>query len=181
MLNPGQMLIENRDHTFGRLKSLIRIFGQQAVDDFAQPCRDFRILLSDRSRRILSHPFDHMSHPVTSKRTVSSGHRVHDAAQAEEVAAVINMFGTGLFGRHVLRRAADFSRASHRDVIDGSSQSEVCDLDSLDSVFEQNICRLDVSMNEPLLMGGREAFANLATDSKDFRKTQRPHEIQFLL
>ena len=44
-------------------------------------------------------------------------------------------------------------------VVDGAGQAEVGDLDALHAVLQQNVGRLDVAVDQALLVGGRQSAA----------------------
>ena len=105
---------------FGRLKPLVGLLLQQTLNDSRQPGRDVRIQFFDRSRRVLGDAFDNGRQAIAAKRRSPGAHGVQDTAQAEQVAAVVDMFAASLFGRHVLWRAGDISDASDGHVVDGA-------------------------------------------------------------
>ena len=47
-------------------------------------------------------------------------------------------------------------------VVGGAGQAEVGDLDALDAVLQQDVGRLDVAMDQPLRVGGRQALRRSA-------------------
>lgn len=60
-------------------------------------------------------------------------------------------------------------------------QPEVGQLDPLDAVLQQDVRRLDVAMNQPLFVGGRESCGDLIADPQNLRQAGRPLAIELLL
>ena len=100
-------------------------------------------------------------------------HLVQDAAEAEEVGAAVERFAAGLLRRHVLRRAGDDAESRDRDVVGRSGQAEVGEDGAFDAFFEQDVRRLDVAMDEALLVRRRQTGRGLHADAQDFREFQR--------
>jgi hypothetical protein len=69
---------------------------------------------------------------------------------------VVHVLAGGLFGRHVQRRAGDHARLRQAGVVGRAGQAEVGDLDSLHAVFQQDVRRLDVAVDQPLLVRRRQ-------------------------
>ena len=68
-------------------------------------------------------------------------------------------------GGHVHRRSADHAGTRQTGIVGGSGQTEVGDFDFLlNSAFQQDVARLDVTMNQPHRMGGGQACCDLPTD-----------------
>ena len=66
-------------------------------------------------------------------------------------------------------------------VVDGAGQAEVGDLDALDAVLQQDVGRLDVAMDQPLLVRGRQPLGDLQADAQDLLQLQRPGPVELLL
>ena len=69
----------------------------------------------------------------------------------------------------------------HRDIVDGPRQTEIGDLHALDAVFEQDIRRLDIAMNQTLLVSGRQSLGNLHSDAQDLGGLQQSAPVDLLL
>ena len=69
----------------------------------------------------------------------------------------------------------------HLHVVGGAGQAEVGDLDALDAVFEQDVGRLDVAMDQALLVSGGQAGGDLAADAEDLLQLQRAFAVDFVL
>lgn len=166
---------------FRRRVSIVRRFAVQFLDHATQPVGDLWIDLANWPRLVVRDASQDSVGTFGSKRNASGAGGVEDAAQAEQVAAVVDGVAASLFGRHVLRRAGDDSRSSDRRIINGSGKTEVCNDQPLDTVAQENIGWFDVTMDEPLLMGGGESRSNLSADSQNLDDRQRTSFIDSLL
>ena len=63
-------------------------------------------------------------------------------------------------------------------VVDRAGQAEVGDLDPLDAVLQQDVRRLDVAMDQPLRVGGRQPRGRLHADAEDLVELQRPLRVE---
>ena len=94
---------------------------------------------------------------------------------------MIDPLSLSLFGRHVLRRAGDLPGPSHANIVDRSREPEVGQLDSFDAVLEQNVCRLDVSMNQALTMSRGQPGRGLHADPQNRLNIQSADLVDLLL
>ena len=104
---------------------------------------------------------------VPRERRFARGHPVQDAAEAEQVAAVIDFPALGLLGRHVRRRADD--RPLLRELAfrsGGSGQAEVQDLHAVGFRLQPDVGRLDVAVDQPALVGRRQSQGHLPADAQ---------------
>ena len=60
-------------------------------------------------------------------------------------------------------------------------QSEIGQPDSLDVIFEQDVGRLDVAVDQPLRVGRRQTGRGLHADSQDLGDRQRPVPVEPVL
>ena len=149
LLEEGQLAAQQLGDLGRRLGAVGRILGVQPDDDGFQPIGDFGIDFADSGRGASSHTRLSTRHRRPGpKGRVTGADGVQHTAEAEEVAAVIEPFAAGLLRRHVGGRAGDEPRLCQAGVIDGAGQAEVGDLDALDAIFEQNVGRLDVTVDE---------------------------------
>ena len=110
---------------------------------------------------------------VAMERAASREHLVEDAAEREDVGAMIAALPANLFGRHVADRAehdAWFGRGRHggrvgrRERVRGlPRQTEIEDLDRAVAA-DEHVVRLQIAMRDVLVMRGREAAGNLSGD-----------------
>ena len=63
-------------------------------------------------------------------------------------------------------------------VVHGPGQAEVGDLDPLDAVFEQDVGRLDVAVDQPLSVGGRQPRGRLHADPQDLLQLQPAFAVE---
>ncbi len=90
---------------------------------------------------------------------------MENTAEAEEIAAAIHALTLDLLRRHIRRRAHDSIDGSDlRTVERRQGQTEVSDLHPLDAVFQHDIARLDVAVDDSLTMGRRQAVGDLGAD-----------------
>ena len=96
-----------------------------------------------------------------------------DAAQAEQVGAVVDRLAAGLLGGHVLRRAGHDAALRQAGVVGGAGQAEVGELDPLDAVLQQDVGRLDVAVDQPLRVRRRQPGGRLHADPQDLAGAER--------
>ena len=153
-------------------RATVGVFVHQAADDLDQPHGNIGIDFADRPRLFLAQAFHRGERTGSSKRRPPGAHRVQDAPQAEQVAAVVDRLAAGLLGRHVIGRAGHLAGLGDRRVVHGSGEAEVGDLHPLDAVFQQDIARLHVAMDQPLRVRRRQTLSCLQTDAEDFLEFQ---------
>ena len=108
-------------------------------------------------------------------------HRVHHAAQAEQIALLPHGLAAGLFRRHILRRAGNYSRPRHRRVVHRTGQPKVRNGDAFYAVFQQDVRRFDVTVDEPLRVRGLQSVSDLGSDPQDLSDAERPVDVNPLL
>ena len=146
-----------------------RVLGVQSRHHLAQPQRQLRIDLPDRSRHLVAYAPENRDSAGAAEGWLARTHRVQHAAQAEQIRPTIEWFALGLLRRHIHRRARHDARLRQAGVVSGPRQTEVGDLDSLDAVFQQDVGRLDVAMNEALPLRRRQPLSDLHTDAQNLR------------
>ena len=127
----------------------------KSIDDDDQPVGRFRIDLANRPRGVVTQSLEDAHRCRCSKRRMTGQHRVQDTAETEQIRTFINGVSIGLLRCHVLRCFGHNSALRQAGIIDGSSQSEVGDANSGDSVFQENVGRLNIAMHNSLRMSGR--------------------------
>ena len=103
---------------------------------------------------------------------------VEDAAEAEQIGAVIDAFAVSLFGGHVQRRAGDEAGAGEPDIFEAAGEAEVRELHAVADVFNEDVARLDVAVNEPAGVGGREPGRGLLPDLRYVFRGKFTHALQ---
>ena len=116
---------------------------------------------------VLAHAAEHARSALRPEGRAARAHRVEHAAQAEQVAARIDRFGVGLFGGHVLGRAADLAGPGDGDVVHRPGEPEVGELHPLDAVLQKHVRRFDVAMDQPLLVRGGQPGGDLHANPQD--------------
>jgi hypothetical protein len=113
---------------------------------------------------------------------LTRAHAVEDAAEAEQVAAVIDLFAGGLLRGHVLGRAGDGPvHRQGRLATDQARQAEVEDLHPPALPLQPDVGRLDVAVDQPLLVGRRQPLGDFAADAEGVGQRQRPLALQPVL
>ena len=67
----------------------------------------------------------------------------------------------------------DESRLRDAGVVGRAGQAEVGDLDVLDAVFQQDVARLDVAVDQAHRVGGGQAGGDLPADPQHVRQLER--------
>jgi hypothetical protein len=124
-------------------------------------------LISRIGRGVLRAHVIEDGHRITLEGSPPGAQGVERAPQAEQVGAVVERLRPGLLRCHVLRRARQDAFLRQAGVTDCPGQAEVGDLDSLHAVFEQNVGRLNVAMDQTLRMSGGQARCRLPADAED--------------
>ena len=93
---------------------------------------------------------------------------------------MVDVLAPGLLGGHVLRGAGDRPVRVSAGVVDGPGQAEVGELDPLDAVLQQDVRRLDVAVDQPLRVGGRQPARDLCADPQDLLHLQRADGVELL-
>ena len=132
-----------------------------------------RILLEDRRHRF--------GGGVALERAASGEHLVEDAAQREDVGAMIAALPANLLGRHVTDRAehdARFGRGRNRGRVRRRErvrglprQTEIEDLDRAVAA-DEHVVRLQIAMRDMLVMRGRQAAGYLGGDGDRLPRRQ---------
>ena len=86
----------------GRRKAAGGLFLVQSVDECRQPVGDIGIHLAKRSGPFVAHPAQNGGRRAGAEWRMAGAHEVENAAQAEQVGAMIDGLAAGLLGRHVL-------------------------------------------------------------------------------
>ena len=177
----SQPSLQERGDFFRRLEAVLRLLRHQTVDDGDQPHRDFGVHFVDRSRGVVADAAQDCDRRVGSKRGTPGTHRVQHAAEAEQIAALIDWLAHRLLGRHVLRSPRDLARLRNANIIRRASQSEIGDLHPLDTILQQDVGGLDVAMDEALLVSGSQSRCDLHPDPQNLLQAERTDLVDLLL
>lgn len=173
LFNVGQRFCHHKR----RLWSFLRLLGQELHDQVAEAGRHVGIDYARRLRRFQRQGRDDGDGVLALERQLAGAHAVEHAAEAEQVAAVIDVAAGGLLGRHERRRADNGPGLREVRLVAGrAGQSEVEDLGAelpgLASgarlgFFQPQVRWLDVAMNQPVVVGGGQALRHLAANAKN--------------
>ncbi len=181
LLQVRQTLAEHAGHFRRRREAPAAVLGVQDRDNSTQPLGYIGIEANNRLRSFRADSVQHGQGRGTGEGRLASTRGVQHAAEAEQVGAVIDLLAARLLGRHVLRRAGDDAALRQRGVVGGAGQTEVGDLNALDLVFEQNVGRFDVAVDQPLGVRRRQAGGHLNADAQNGADVERPVAVQPLL
>lgn len=150
-------------HFCGRLKAILRLFGNRLVHDVAHGWRDIRAQLMDGDGILAGVLIDRGDGVVRAKRHFARQHLIHHNAQRIDVAPAIHRQALALLGRHIFRRAdaADPGQGAcaHPRLCDakvGQHKSILFD--------PQNIAGFYIAMDDAFAMGKRQCLGHLARD-----------------
>jgi hypothetical protein len=105
---------------------------------------------------------------ATCKRGPANGHGVQNTAQAEKVAARIQMPPGNLFRGHVGWSSGQVpSVGNPRTVNHIQGQSKISDLHLIEAAHEHDVCWFNVSVDDPALVGGSQTGSNPRADPYD--------------
>ncbi len=157
------------------------VLGVQKRDKQTQPLRYIRIEFANRNRLLHADAMQHSQRGIGAEGRPARTHRIENAAEAEQVGAVIDGLAACLLGSHVFRRAGDGATLRQGGVVGRPRQAEIGDLDALDVVDQQDVGRLDVAMNQTLRVRRRQAGSHLDADAQDGPQLERSVAVQPLL
>jgi hypothetical protein len=143
----GEAVAEQLRDLAGRLIAPARVLCVQLLHDGGEPFGNVRVHFAHRARCFLLDAAEHRRHVGRAEGSPAGTGRVQDAAEAEEVGAVIDRVATRLLGGHVLGRAGREPGLRERGVVRGAGQAEVGQLNALDAVLEQDVGGLDVTVD----------------------------------
>ena len=153
----------------------------RATDDRRQPGRHVGIGEAHVGRLDVGHHPQHRMARLGPERGLSCRKREQHRPECKQIAAGVEWLPEGLLRRHVVGRAGKQAGDGEAGVVGGSRQAEVGDPDAFDAVFEENVRRLHVAVDEPLGMRGREAPRRLQADAEDLAETHRARIADALL
>ncbi len=175
------MATEQVGNSAGSLEAIGRVFGVQAVDDGFEPGGNLRLDVAQWPRVFAADALEYGHRRTGPKWRLSRAEDIQHAAQAEQVAALVDVLALGLFGRHIGWCARDESCLRPADVVDRLRQAEVRDFHPLDAVFQKDVGRLDIPMNQALRVSRRQSLGSLQADAQDLVQRQRPDTVDLLL
>ena len=177
----GEVLTQDFGHVGRGLKAPCGFLRVQPLDDRHEPLGDLGVGLADRARRVLADTLQDGHRAAGAEGCAARAHGIEDAAEAEQVGAAIDGLTAGLLWGHVLRRPRKGTALRQAGVVCHTCQAEVGDLHPLDAIFQQDVCRLDVAVDEPLGMRGGQTRCRLHADAQDLGELQRPSAIEPIL
>ena len=173
--------LECEDYVANITHPLLTVFLQAAPQHRDHPRRD-----GGRQRRpvgvTLQHGREHMRHGLAGEHGVARQHFQDDDAEGPHVTAFVDRFTGGLLGAHVgsraendpLLRAMDRARRGHRQTrrrtrggLHGLRQPEVEHLHRAVGT-NLNIRRLEIAVDDPLLVRTFERLGDLLRDQQRF-------------
>ncbi len=110
---------------------------------------------------------------ITFKRWMTSQHLKQDNTDRINIRRFVCCFSFRLLRRQVVNRSHHMIRLCHRRFTQSAGNSEISDLDFL-VVGQQYILRLDISMNDHMVMGITDSTENLLCEENCFINRQRP-------
>ena len=159
------------DDLRGRRIAKLRRRLQTFVENLQEILRNLWIVITRRTRRsgcALNH---HFVRRAARERKRSGEHFVEHDAQRVDVRSAIECNPLHLLRRHVMRRADHLPRFGQRGVLDGLGQTEIGDQD-LPPPVDENVLRLEIAMDDALIMRRLQPLADLPEDVDDARQRQ---------
>ena len=166
-------LAQVRGHRCGRGVSVGRVLGQSLADDAFDLLRETRSQLLHRPRLLVDDGVEHGPFAVPAERKRPGGHLVEDDAERPDVGAGVDVLARGLFGGHVGDRADGHPRDRHPGLAGQLGQAEVEDL-GLSIGRDHDVARLDVAVDDAVLVGLGQPPGDLGGDPDRFGRRQVP-------
>ena len=154
----------------------------QVTNQLTHPGGRFGNDLQNRTRRLLSHAFEHRNRRRRAEWWATADHLVQHAAEAEQVGSLVEILTIGLLGSHIHWRPGDHPRLSHAGVVDRSSKTKVGNLNPFLHVsFQEDVSGLDIAMDQILSMRSRQPLCDLFAQPQHAAQIQRPVFFNLLL
>ena len=150
------------DHLAHVLIAFIARLGEPALDDANELGRKRGVDLLQRLRDFLEDLVERCREGLRLERAASAQQLVQNHRRRKDVCAMIDTLPTDLFGRHVVD-GAHHHVAARQLRRDEAGQAEVEDFDRA-AVGDVNVCRLDVAMDDAVLVGVVEPLADFRRD-----------------
>ena len=167
---------------FGGLKTVFGFLREQFRHDRDEPVGNLWQNLLQRTGRVFDHSTQDGDGVGRSERRAATGHLVQHTPEAEQVGAMIQRLTGRLLRSHVHRRAGDDSRPRHAGIVRRACQAEVADLHTLlGTLFEQNVGRLDVTMDQSHRLCSRQTAGDLPPDMQHFGSFERAASIELVV
>src|SRR5215469_9911769 len=161
------------------LVAQVAVFFEGFADDALEFGGQIRIETNGRDRLATHDGFEDDGRTFAAERELASGHFIENDAEGEEVAARVELFGANLFGRHISDGANGaagtgevlgvnalgshgFDTGRRRGATSGSEfgQTEIENF-GVAALGHENVCWLDVAMNNALRVRGIESVRNV--------------------
>ncbi len=164
--------LEAEGEIASRLEPFLGLLLEAVTNDPLEPCRSRPSARGDLGWLFLEDGAHRLRGRISPEGALRREHFVQDCAETEDIGAVINGLAPHLFRGHVAHRAHHRARvrvAGHGRRIGVVSrpggrslprQAEVEDLDAT-VLRDEDVVRLEVPMDDPLVVGGREAAGDL--------------------
>lgn len=150
----------------GRLMAIIGPAGMKPRDEVRKFSGHGLVDFAERFRRAIANLADSPDDRRSFEGLPTRAHGVIHAAEAEMIAMLVDGFTARLLGRHVSRGAGDQPLLGGMRVIDCPGEAEVRDIDLFGLIFDENVLRHEVAMNEAPGMNGRQARRDLGREAK---------------
>ncbi len=157
-----------------RDRALVGPFGEELLNEVVEPTGDLGVERADRSGRAVGDLLEDREGRIPREGGLARRHLVEDGPQTEEVGAFVDIVPQRLFGSHVERRPRDEARPRDLHVLNAPREAEVGQLHAVRLLFEQDVPRLHVAMDQPFGVRGGEAGGDLHADPQNGRQRQPP-------
>ena len=155
------------DNRVRRFRPFVAILGKQVHDQFRNLGGQIRIEFVGRLGLLRCDGEERRHDVLAAEGHPSRTHAIEDAAEAEEVAAAIDLLAAGLFRRHERGGAEDGPGLRQVGIVGGgASQAEVEDLDPPALPFKPDVGRLDVAVDQAVPVCDGKPLGDLSTDTE---------------
>src|SRR5262249_39170484 len=130
--------------------------------------------------RVRADHHEHIAELFADEREAAGEALKDDDAEGPEVAAMVELLAPAhLLGAHVVGRAKERPGLRRGSCEDGASSLGDPEVEDLDDLFaglasKEDVCRFEIAVDEPYLMGSAKSFADLLDDREHGREREVP-------
>ena len=172
--------LEVRQNLGDRLVAGRPVSCHAAGEDLLDVQRGLRIQFRHRLRFVREPPDHHLVRRIARERNLAAGHLVEDHAEREDVRPRVGLLAPHLLRRHVERRPQNGAHLRHGAAGERLGEAEVGQVRRAGRV-EHDVLRLQVAVDDALLVRRREPLADLTEQREEPRQRKAPLALEHAL